>query len=92
MWTLAGHGGVLVIRMGRSLIMTRLLFPEVYGLMTLVWAVLTGLQMFDSFHSLHAHLTRHNNWEIHPVFGLEYCPRNKTCTAGSNANWKNLEQ
>jgi O-antigen/teichoic acid export membrane protein len=46
MWTLAGHGGVLVIRMGRSLIMTRLLFPEVYGLMTLVWAVLTGLQMF----------------------------------------------
>ena len=30
----------------RSLIMTRLLFPEVYGLMTLVWAVLTGLQMF----------------------------------------------
>jgi O-antigen/teichoic acid export membrane protein len=30
----------------RSLIMTRLLFPEVYGLMTLVWAVLFGLQMF----------------------------------------------
>lgn len=45
-WTLAGHGGVLMIRMGRSLIMTRLLFPEVYGLMTLVWVVLTGLQMF----------------------------------------------
>ena len=46
MWTLAGHGGVLLIRMARSLIMTRLLFPEVYGLMTLVWAVLYGLQMF----------------------------------------------
>lgn len=45
-WTLAGHGGVLLIRMVRSLIMTRLLFPEVYGLMTLVWAVLYGLQMF----------------------------------------------
>ena len=45
-WTLSGHGGVLLIRMVRSLIMTRLLFPEVYGLMTLVWAVLTGLQMF----------------------------------------------
>jgi O-antigen/teichoic acid export membrane protein len=37
---------VTLIRMIRSLIMTRLLFPEVYGLMTLVWAVLTGLQMF----------------------------------------------
>jgi O-antigen/teichoic acid export membrane protein len=36
----------LLIRMIRSLIMTRLLFPEVYGLMTLVWAVLFGLQMF----------------------------------------------
>lgn len=46
MWTLTGHGGVLLIRMLRSVIMTRLLFPEVYGLMTLVWAVLTGLQMF----------------------------------------------
>jgi O-antigen/teichoic acid export membrane protein len=45
-WTLAGHGGVMMIRMVRSLVMTRLLFPEVYGLMTLVWAVLTGLQMF----------------------------------------------
>jgi O-antigen/teichoic acid export membrane protein len=45
-WTLAGHGGVMLIRMVRSLILTRMLFPEVYGLMTLVWAVLTGLQMF----------------------------------------------
>src|SRR6516165_9482074 len=45
-WTLVGHGGSLIISMIRSLIMTRLLFPEVYGLMTLVWAVLYGLQMF----------------------------------------------
>lgn len=36
----------MMIRMARSLVMTRLLFPEVYGLMTLVWAALTGLQMF----------------------------------------------
>jgi O-antigen/teichoic acid export membrane protein len=45
-WTLGGYGGVTLIRMIRSMIMTRLLFPEVYGLMTLVWAVLYGLQMF----------------------------------------------
>jgi O-antigen/teichoic acid export membrane protein len=32
--------------MVRSLIMTRLLFPQIYGLMILVWAVLFGLQMF----------------------------------------------
>ncbi len=52
----------------------------------------TGLQMFDSFHFFHAPLTRHNDWEIHPVFGLEYCPRHKHCEAGSDANWVNLEQ
>ena len=53
----------------------------------------TGQQMFDSEHSLGGlHLKRHNNWEIHPVFGLEYCPKNKACTAGSDANWVNLEQ
>ena len=46
MWTAVGHIGALIIRMGRSMIMTRLLFPEAYGLMTLVWAVLYGMQMF----------------------------------------------
>ena len=36
---------------------------------------ITGGQMFDSEHSLGPfHLKRNNNWEIHPVFGLEYCP------------------
>ena len=46
-WTIAGHGGGLIIRMARSLIMTRLLFPEAYGVMSLVWAMLYGLQMFS---------------------------------------------
>jgi len=50
----------------------------------------TGLQMFDSEHSLGRHLKRHNNWEIHPVMGLEFCPKAKKCTADSDANWKAL--
>jgi len=45
-WTVAGQGASTLLRMARSLIMTRLLFPQAYGLMTLVWAVLTGLHMF----------------------------------------------
>jgi hypothetical protein len=53
---------------------------------------LTGLLMFDSEHSLGHHLKRHNNWEIHPVMGLEYCPNDKTRTAESDANWVDLEQ
>lgn len=51
----------------------------------------TGLQFFDSEHSLGPfHLLRHNNWEIHPVFHLEFCPKNKVCTKGSDANWQSL--
>lgn len=52
----------------------------------------TGLQMFDSHHFFNAPLTRHNNWEIHPVFRLEYCPKFKHCEAGSDTNWKSLDQ
>jgi len=51
----------------------------------------TGLLMFDSHHFLHGSLTRENNWEIHPVLKMEYCPEEKTCRANSDANWKNLE-
>ncbi len=53
----------------------------------------TGVQMFDSEHSLGPFpLKRKNNWEIHPVFGLEFCPTGKTCAKGSDANWVNMEQ
>jgi hypothetical protein len=53
----------------------------------------TGLQMFDSEHSLGPNkLLRHNNWEIHPVFKLEYCPKGKICTADSDNNWVDLER
>jgi hypothetical protein len=52
----------------------------------------TGLLMFDSEHSLGHHLKRHNNWEIHPVMGLEYCPNGRVCTEDSDANWVDLEK
>lgn len=52
----------------------------------------TGLQMFDSHHFFNGALPRHNNWEIHPVFRLEFCPKFKHCEDGSDANWKSLEQ
>lgn len=53
---------------------------------------ITGLLMFDSEHSLGRRLKRHNNWEIHPVLELEYCPKGKTCTASSKSNWRVLGQ
>lgn len=39
---------------------------------------ITGQLMFDSEHSPGGHLKRHNNWEVHPVTGLNYCKK-KTC-------------
>lgn len=51
---------------------------------------ITGILFFDSEHSLGHKLVRHNNWEIHPVLALEYCPRGKRCTAGSDNNWVKL--
>lgn len=51
----------------------------------------TGLLMFDSEHFLGHHLKRYNNWEIHPVLKLEYCPEGQTCS-GTSGNWKNLDR
>lgn len=50
----------------------------------------TGLLFFDSEHSIGHHLKRHNNWEIHPVLEMEYCPRGKRCNAESDDNWTRL--
>lgn len=69
--------------------------PQLQSLITAANGALlvrvTGLLMFDSEHSLGHHLKRHNNWEIHPVLGMEFCPPRKRCTAESDANWKSLE-
>ncbi|MEO1227378.1 MAG: oligosaccharide flippase family protein [Myxococcota bacterium] len=46
-WTTLGHGAVQLIRLGSSLVLTRLLVPEVYGLMELVYVFLTALYLFS---------------------------------------------
>ena len=51
---------------------------------------ITGILFFDSEHSLGHHLVRKNNWEIHPILELEYCPKGKKCTADSDDNWVKL--
>jgi hypothetical protein len=51
----------------------------------------TGPLLFDSEHFFVHHLKRVTNWEIHPIFHLEYCPKGKTCTANSDANWQDIE-
>ena len=49
LWTLGGFGLQRVVRLGGNLLLTRLLFPEAFGLMALVSLVREGLEMFSDF-------------------------------------------
>ena len=42
-----GFGGVQLIRLIRSLVLTRMLFPEAFGLMAIVWVVMYALEMLS---------------------------------------------
>jgi O-antigen/teichoic acid export membrane protein len=47
LWSMFGYGGAQVLRFGGNLVLTRLLFPEAFGVMSLVNALLVGLQLFS---------------------------------------------
>ena len=46
-WSLAGYGISLAIRFGSNLVMTRLLVPEMFGVMAIATIVMVGLAMFS---------------------------------------------
>lgn len=46
-WTALGYGGSQAMRLASNLILTRLLFPEAFGLMALVTVFIVGLTMFS---------------------------------------------
>ena len=46
-WTVAGYGTSQVLRFGSNLILTRLLVPELFGLMALVQVFIQGLTLFS---------------------------------------------
>lgn len=47
LWTLSGHASGQILRLASNLILTRLLFPEAFGLMALVQTFIIGLEMFS---------------------------------------------
>ncbi len=47
LWTLGGHILSQGLRFGSNLILTRLLYPEAFGLMALVYTFISGLEMFS---------------------------------------------
>ncbi len=44
-WTMAGYGFNQALRLGGNLILTRLLFPEAFGMMAIIQAVIYGAHM-----------------------------------------------
>jgi O-antigen/teichoic acid export membrane protein len=48
-WSVAGYISSMAIRLGSSLLMTRLLVPEMFGVMAIATAVMAGLAMFSDF-------------------------------------------
>jgi O-antigen/teichoic acid export membrane protein len=46
-WSMAGYALSYVIRLGSSMVMTRLLIPEMFGVMAIAWTITTGLVMFS---------------------------------------------
>jgi len=46
-WTVAGYGIQQILRLGSNLITTRLLAPDAFGLMAMVFVFITGLEMLS---------------------------------------------
>jgi O-antigen/teichoic acid export membrane protein len=46
-WTVAGYGAGQILRFGSNLVLTRLLAPELFGLMALVNIFIIGLHLFS---------------------------------------------
>lgn len=46
-WTIAGYGSTQIIRFASNIILTRLLFPEFFGLMAIVNVFIMGLHLFS---------------------------------------------
>ncbi len=46
LWTMGGYAASQIIRLASNLILTRLLFPSMFGVMAIVSAIMTGLVLF----------------------------------------------
>jgi O-antigen/teichoic acid export membrane protein len=57
-WTLAGDGGNQILRLVSNLVLTRLLVPEMFGLMVMVNVVQQGLIMFSDV-GIHPAIVQH---------------------------------
>jgi O-antigen/teichoic acid export membrane protein len=61
-WTVVGYGGSQVLRFGSNLILTRLLDPELFGLMALVNTFIIGLNLFSDI-GIRPSIIRSSRWQ-----------------------------
>jgi len=61
-WALSGFVIAQLIRLGGNLILTRLLFPEAFGLMAVVYVLMSGLAMFSDL-GISQGIIRHHRGE-----------------------------
>ena len=61
-WTILGYGCGQILRLAGNLVLTRLLEPELFGLMALAQTALTGLAMFSDL-GTSASIVRHSRGE-----------------------------
>lgn len=64
MWTIGGHVMSQALRFGSNLIMTRLLFPEMFGLMAIVTVIMVGLALFSDL-GLHQNIIQSKRGDDH---------------------------
>lgn len=79
LWTIGELGSGMFLRLASNLILTRLLFPEVFGMMALVQIFLTGLALFSDI-GLHTSIVRSDRsndpaflntaWTLHIMRGV----------------------
>lgn len=65
-WTVVGYGGSQALRLGSNLILTRLLVPDLFGLMALVNTFIMGVALFSDI-GIRPSIIRSPRWND-PVF------------------------
>ncbi|MEL6952852.1 MAG: oligosaccharide flippase family protein [Pseudomonadota bacterium] len=54
LWTISGFGGESILRLGANLILTRLLAPDMFGLMALAMTFVTGVALMSDLGTSHS--------------------------------------
>ena len=90
LWTVASFAGQNAVRLGSNLLLTRLLFPEAFGLMALVYVVIEGLALFSDVglrQSVVSSARGDDPRFLHTVWTLQIVRGALVCTIAAALGW-----